>query len=157
MPRNGNYSTIFCFQAGPLLYVTEWVTLALYSRFWVFTEVVTVQFSCYMAAGAMWNCCCLCACSEYTMNQLTVWLYSSHIHRIQVCLAVTTTSHFHFFAKWLRSFTCYSSNMGVEWILKSAQKVDPGEENYPARTWTPHLSITSLSLYHWAVSAPRYQ
>ena len=55
---------------------------------------------------------------------------------------------------------CYCGNTGVEWILKSesAQKVDPGEENSPttpAETWTQDLSITSPSLYHWAIPAPQ--
>ena len=54
-------------------------------------------------------------------------------------------------AEWPGSFTCYCSNMGVEWILKleSAQKIYPCEENSPttpARTWTGRLLITSPPL-----------
>ena len=40
---------------------------------------------------------------------------------------------------------------------ESAQKGDPGEENFPtlpAGTWTRDFLIRSLVLYHWAVPAP---
>ena len=42
-------------------------------------------------------------------------------------------------AEQLGSSICYCGNMGVEWILKeeSAQKIDPGEENYPTAPQTP--------------------
>ena len=57
------------------------------------------------------------------------------------------------------SFTCFCGNTGVERIpkLETAQKVDPGEENYPGapagtRTWD--LSITRPSLCHRATPCP---
>ena len=41
---------------------------------------------------------------------------------------------------------------------RSAQQLDPGEENVPtapARTWTRDLSIMSPLLYHWATPTPQ--
>ena len=64
------------------LCVTEQVTVALHS---IFVVVVVVEdppkwCTCTTAvwllmAGATWNCCCLAACSVYTMHQFAVSLY----------------------------------------------------------------------------------
>ena len=55
---------------------------------------------------------------------------------------------------------CYCGNTGVERIpkLESAQKVNSGEENYPAAPagiWTHDLSVMSPALY--PLSYPRPQ
>ena len=74
----------------------------------------------------------------------------SHIRKVYVCLAVTC--HLYFWQKE-QDLLCakYCGNTGVEQILKSepAQKVNAGEENYPAAPAgirTHDLSITSPAL-----------
>ena len=56
------------------------------------SDVVTVLFGCYMAS-AMWNCCCLSACSLYTIqpcNILQCHFMQNHKHWVHAHFAVTS-------------------------------------------------------------------
>ena len=124
-------------------------------------EVVTVSYSgCHMTR-AMRNCCRLGASSEYPVQSWTSWqchLIRSHIRGMHVCLAVTCHQHF-----WqndrdsLRATAVKLGWSGHRSKNRTAQKADPEKENsLAALAWTRarDLSITTLSLYHWAIPAP---
>ena len=110
-------------------------------------------------ATALWNCCRLSTCSVYTI-QLCTSLQCHFIWRrmcwVSVCLNCSLPPAL--LAEWLKSYTYYYSDTGMEWILKqkSAQKVDPREENASTAlvgTWTCNILTRSLVLYHWAIPA----
>ena len=87
--------------------------------------------------------------SVYTVQPKTVSLHAKP-HTYGACIFSCYLSPA-LLAAWPGSFTSYSGNTGVEEILKqeSAQKVDPGEENYPAApagVRTCDLLITNLVL-----------
>ena len=112
---------------------------------------------CYMA-GATWNRCCLSTSFMYTIQpciSLQCQFIWSHICWMHVWLAVTCYLHF-----WQNNgdLSC-ATVVTAGWNRcqnKSAQEVDPEEENLPiapAGTRTRDFSITSTSLYHRAIPA----
>jgi len=95
-----------------------WLSVASHIAFWIFTEMVTMLFGCYMA-GTMWSCCHLSASSVYNhtgMHQFTVSLYLKP-HTQDACVLSRNLPPA-LLAEWLGSFRCYCGNTGVEWILK---------------------------------------
>ena len=72
----------------------------------------------------------------------------SHIHKVYACLAVTC--HLHFWQNDQDLLCATAVTQGWNgYQNESAQKVDPGEENFPitpARTQTHDLSIMSQAL-----------
>ena len=82
------------------------------------------------------------ACSVYTIQPCLSFV-SSHLkpHTLSACV-FSCNMPSALLAEWRGSFACYSSNIGVEWILRweSAQKVDLSEDispAAPARPWRP--------------------
>ena len=137
------------------------------------TEAVTALFRCYMVTGTTWNCCSLGMHFVCTIKpciglhfKATYYLYYIYYYVGCTCIKFSCESvtvlvvpgTCTFGRKWWGLFMCYYGNTGVEWILKyqSAQEADTGELNSPttpARTWTWGLQITSLALYHTAITA----
>ena len=103
-------------------------------------------FDCY-TAGATWNYSHLSMFCVYQTAMHHVTSLHANPHNYVGCMCVSCNLPPALMAEWPRSFVCYCSNMGVDWIpeWESTQKVDPGEKN-SARTWTRDLSIMSLVL-----------
>ena len=99
-------------------------------------------------AGATWNCSHLGASSVYTIQPFT--FMQSHIHKVYHNVYLAVTCHLHFWQND-RDLLCATV---VTWGWngyqnKSAQKVNPGEENSPAAPagiWTCDLSVRSPAL-----------
>ena len=73
----------------------------------------------------------------------------SHIHKVYACLAVTCHLHFWQNDRDLLSATVVTQAWNGYRNKESAQKVDPGEENYPtapAGIRTHDLSVTIPAL-----------
>ena len=132
---------------------SEWLTVVSHNSLWKLTEVVTALFGCYMA-GSKWNCCRLGARSVYNLQpcaSLQCHFIWSHIHRVQVCLAVTCHLH------------CWQNDQDILHATEVAQKVDPGEENSPtahARDSNPRLfnhepGALPLSYSFWKIRSGR--
>ena len=71
----------------------------------------------------------------------------SHIHKVYASLAPALL------AEWPGSFTCYCGNTGLKRIRKqeSAQKVDPGEENYLAALAMADWGVLYVLGWGWGV------
>ena len=105
-----------------------------------------------------------CACSVYTIQpriSLQRHFIRSHMRRVLVCLAVTC--HLHFWQNVRDVLRATAVTRGWNEYRKKSQhrklKIDSGEEHSPAApagTRTRDLSITSPSLYHWAIPTPQY-
>ena len=86
------------------------------------------------------------SCVFYLDDRL---LYTSaHIGRVCACLAVTCRPYIP--VEWMRSFACYCSSMGVEWIIFSQnqlwEKILPGIKPTPFQSQVCHLATEHTSL-----------
>ena len=106
--HNGSYRAILCI-CTLVVCDSEWATVALHCALWISTKVVTMLFSWYMA-GAKWNCCCLSACSVYTMQLCTSLLHLKP-HMWGACVFNCNLPPA-LLAEWQGSSTYYCSNTG---------------------------------------------
>ena len=135
--------------------LNEWLSFcSTFFFFFIFTEAVHLQR--YLVVtwlvprqNAAVSAHVLCTSYNHA-PAYSVTLFGA-IYRVHVCLAVTCHLHFWLNDRDLLRATAVTRGWGVERVPKqeSAQKVDPGQENYPAasaRTRTRDLSITSPAL-----------
>ena len=126
---------------------SKWVAVAFYSMQWISTELVHIQ-RCLVVTWLV--PLVISACSVYTVQSCTMSCHfmQSQIRRVYVWLAVTC--HLHFWQNDLDLLWATAITRGWNgYWNKSAQKVDPGEENPPATPAgikTRDLLITSPAL-----------
>ena len=120
--------------------------------------VLTALFGCSMA-GAMWNCCHFSMfCVHCATTHHVVSLHTKP-HMLGACV-FSWNLPLALLAKWLGSFTCYCSNMGVNgyWNKSQHRKLTQEKRILPLLM----LGLEPVTVWswiqcsnHWAVPAPQ--
>ena len=137
---------------------SNWVTVAFYSAFWISTEVVylsTVQLLhgwCHLKLLPLWHV----LCTPY--NHAPCHLMQSHIHRVHVCLVVTSyVCMLCVFCGHVLDSVCFQRGTNRRWDLWDAGRItDIFVALTPQQLYTPysveHLKDVVLkcaSIYYW--------
>ena len=136
-----------------------WLSVASHIAFWIFTEVVTTLFGCYMA-GTTWNCCRLGASSVYNIQPYTsLQCPSSEATCMGCACGLSVTCHLYVWQNGFDLLRATSLTRGRNGYRNKSQHrkltvekkiIPPLQQGFEPATFRTQVRRSD----HWAIPAP---